>query len=37
MGRSNDDKYKSAKWKYVNCGNIFSQEKKKTENIEKSP
>lgn len=32
MGISNDDKYKSAKWKYVNYGNIFSQEKKKTEN-----
>lgn len=29
MDINNGDKYKSAKWKYVNAGNIFSQEKKK--------
>lgn len=29
MDINNGDKYKSAKWKYVNVGNIFSQEKKK--------
>lgn len=32
MDINNGDKYKSAKWKYVNAGNIFSQ-REKAENM----